>query len=289
MKKTVLFVLLISAIISCGRFGKKDNQPESAERIVCLSKQYNEIIFALGAQENLVGVDISSTYPPEIKSITTVGYHRALSAEAILSLKPTLVIHDNNIGPEHVIQQLTDLKIPMKVFENKGKDIESTKALIREMGAYFHKEHAADSLCNKLDADMKTALADTVKYHDKPKVMVIHFGRRDNVYLIVSGKSTAGQMMQWAGGYIPVLDERGMKRLSAEAVAAANPDVLILTDFGYDRLGSIEGIKELPGVAATNAAKNNRIYRFEEHDLIYIGPRTGENVLKLQKMIHETK
>ena len=80
--------LLILSLIACGRFTNKDQKQENNERIVCVSKQYNEIIFALGAQKDLVAVDLSSTYPSEIKKLPTVGYHRALSAEGILSTKP---------------------------------------------------------------------------------------------------------------------------------------------------------------------------------------------------------
>jgi len=64
--------------------------------------------------------------------------------------------------------------------------------------------------------------------------------------------------------------------------------VIIATDFGFDKMGGAEKFKEEPGVALTNAAKNNRIYRFEEHDLVYFGPRTAENILKLMKLIHST-
>jgi iron complex transport system substrate-binding protein len=79
-----------------------------------------------------------------------------------------------------------------------------------------------------------------------------------------------------------------MKDLSPEIVAASDPDVILLTDFGYDRLGgSTEKIKELPGVTSTKAFKNNRIFRIEEHDLVYLGPRTGKNVLLIQKLIHQ--
>ena len=84
-----------------------------------------------------------------------------------------------------------------------------------------------------------------------------------------------------------VNDVKGMRQLSAEVVAASDPDIILLTDFGYDRLGSQQKIMELPGVAGTKAAKNHRVYRVEEHDMVYIGPRTGENVLQLQKLIHQ--
>ena len=96
-------------------------------------------------------------------------------------------------------------------------------------------------------------------------------------------------MIEWAGGQMAVEADKGMKQLSAEVVAASDPDVILLTDFGYDRLGSLEKIKELPGISGTKAAKANRIDGVEEHDLVYLGPRTGENVLLLQKLIHQNE
>jgi iron complex transport system substrate-binding protein len=51
--------------------------------------------------------------------------------------------------------------------------------------------------------------------------------------------------------------------------------------------GSLEKFKELPGIELSPAAKNNHIYRIEEHDLIYLGPMTGENVLKIMELVHK--
>jgi len=256
------------------------------ERIVCLAKEYNEVIFELGAQKDIVGVDLSSNFPVELKKVTTVGYHRALSAEAILACKPTLIIHDNNIGPEQVIKQLRDLKIPMKTFSDSVYTIAQAKGMIREIGTYFHKDAKADSLCNKLDTDIATAAEQGKQYTDTPKVVIIHFGQANNVYLTMTNKNIAANIIKWSGGIVPVEGQRAMVPLSAEAIVQANPDVVLLTDVGYDRLGTIEKIKELPGIAGTNAAKNNRIYRVEEHDMVYLGARTGENILKFQKLIH---
>lgn len=265
---------------------RNEEQGEHQQRIVCLSKQYSEILFALGANQDLVAVDLSSTYPPEIKALPTVGYHRALSAEGIVSVKPTLVLHDNNVGPEAVIRQLEQLKIPIKVFETKAVDIPSAKKLVTEMGRYFHRETQAESLNQKLDLDMEKALRRANTYSTKPKVVLIHFGRAMNIYLTITRASTAGSMIEWAGGEISIPGERGMVQLSPEMIALADPDIILLTDFGYDRLGSPERVATLPGVGSTRASKSKRIYRVEEHDLVYIGPRTGENVLKLQELIH---
>ncbi len=296
MLRRTLFVLLLPTLLisalSCSRFGNSTNPTATAQRLVVISPIYNEIIWALGAQDEVVGVDLSTTYPPEVKKVQTVGYHRALSAEGILSLRPTAVIHDNNIGPPQVVQQLQQLNIPMKTFTAKNDSFDGVKALIREMGAYFHKESRAEELCNTLDTQRAAALEQVKQYADHPKVAVIHFGRASNVYMVV-GKGGGGdgggvsQMIELAGGEMAV-QNKGMQRMeSPEIIAQANPDVILLTDFGYDRLGSLDQINALPGVATSNAARNKRIYRIEENVLNYFGPRSGENIQKVAAVIHQ--
>jgi iron complex transport system substrate-binding protein len=250
------------------------------------------MIYALGAQANLVGVDYSSTYPAEIKKLPTVGYHRALSAEGILSLKPTLIIDDNNIGPENVVRQLQALHIPMKTFHATNDSVEGTKALLREMGAFFHKEQRAEELCAQMDREMAAAAVAVKKYKNTPRVAVIHYGRASNTYLIVGNggggdASTAGNMVELAGGQMAI-QERGMQRMaSPEIIAKSNPQVILMTEYGFDRLGSAEQAKTLPGVAETDAARNNRIYRVPEHDLMYYGPDTGNAIMRLAQIIHQ--
>lgn len=297
----IYYLFIVLLFFSCGRFGNKEKEQtenqttdstnvdstKNQERIVSISKQYNEIIYALGSEKNIVAVDLSSTYPPAIKNLQTVGYHRALSIEAILSMKPTLILEDDNIGPEHVVTQLKDLQIPMKRFGKYEHTIAGTDSLIREMGLYFNVSPKAEELCKKLDDDMEKAKQEIANYKTVPKVLVIHFGRASNVYLVMTKKSTAAKMIEWAGGKMAVEDEKGMKQFSPEVVAQADPDIILLTDFGYDRLGTTQKISELAGISTTKAFKNNKIYRVEEHDMVYLGPRTGENILILQKLIHQ--
>src|ERR1051325_8145791 len=294
MKRLIVLVIFCVTLLgaSCSRFHNAPTASTEA-RYVVISPIYNEIIWALGAQNTVVGIDLSTTYPPEVKNVQTVGYHRALSAEGILSLHPTAVIHDNNIGPPQVVQQLQQLNIPLKTFAAKNDSFDGTKALIREMGAYFHKEARAEELCNTMDTQRAASLEKVKQYTDHPRVAVIHFGRASNVYLVV-GKGGGGdgggvsQMIELAGGQMAV-ENRGKQRMeSPEIIAQANPDVILLTDYGYDRLGgSLDQIKALPGVATSNAAKNNRIYRIEENVLNYFGPRSGENIAKVAATIHQ--
>jgi iron complex transport system substrate-binding protein len=295
MKRLVLFAFLLPLAAGCGRFGNETKAAPQAERIIVIGQQYNEIIWDLGAEKDIVGVDFSSTYPPAVKKVQTVGYHRALSAEGILSLKPTLIIHDGSVGPPQVMQQIASLKIPTRTFAAKNDSIDGTKALIREIGAYFHQDAKAEELCGKLDRDLAKSLEEVKRYTDRPRVAVIHFGRASNIYLVVGsgGKGDgggAGQMIQWAGGTMAI-EKKGMERMaSPEVIAKANPDVILMTEFGYDRLGgSLDQIKALPGIATSNAAKNNRIYRVVEHELMYFNPDSGENVAKVAALIHPAK
>jgi iron complex transport system substrate-binding protein len=291
--KTVCGLLLFAAIAAagCSRFSNTASS-SSDVRAVVISQAYSEIIWALGAQDAVVGVDYSSTWPPDVKKVQTVGYHRALSTEGILSLKPTVIVTDGNIGPPQVVEQLKQLNVPIKTFTAKNDSIEGAKALMREMGAYFHKEQRAEELCAKLDADMAKALDEAKQYSDHPRVAIIHYGRAGGNYMLVGASGSgdagaAGQMVRWAGG-VPAIEKAGMTRMvSPEIVAQANPDVVLVTEFGYDRLGSNEKVLELPGVATSNAAKKGRIYRIEEHDLMYFGPSTGEGLMHLVTLIHK--
>ncbi len=289
MKKYILFLIAAISVLACGRFGNKPHKQKNKERIICISKQYSEIIYALGSQKDIVAVDLSSTYPNEIKKLPTIGYHRALSIESILAFKPTLILHDDNIGPDHVVNQLEKLKIPMKTFGKQEETIDGTCTLIRAMGSYFGKQKLAASLCEKLKKDMSKVLNETKKYAKKPKVLIIHYGRASNVYLVMTKKSTAAKMIEWSGGELAVNGENGMKQISPEVIAKADPDIILLTDFGYSLLNNGKGISKLPGISSTKAFKKNHIFRIEEHDLVYLGPRTGENVLLIQKLIHQNE
>jgi iron complex transport system substrate-binding protein len=95
-------------------------------------------------------------------------------------------------------------------------------------------------------------------------------------------------MIEWAGGEMAISSGRMQRMESPEIIAQANPDVILVTDYGFDRLnGSLEEVKALPGVATSNAAARNRIYRIEENQLMYFGPRSGENVEKVAAIIHQ--
>lgn len=276
-------------LFSCDRFGNKETESTKDQRIVCLSKQLTEYMFALGEGDDIVAVDLSSTFPDSAKLIKTVGYHRALSAESIIAMRPDLVIHSNDVGPENVLPQVIQAGVNVQAFGG-ANTIDSAKYLMTELGKFFKKEQRADSLISIMEAGLERAKDSLSKViiTDSLRVMIIHFGLRNNNYFVMSGRNGVGDKMLRLAGCTPATyDGKGAREMSPEAVALANPDVIIATDYGYDKMGSMDKfISSVPGVALTNAGKNSRIIRFEEHDLIYFGPRTGENIIKLIQLLY---
>ncbi|MGB4842987.1 MAG: ABC transporter substrate-binding protein [Ferruginibacter sp.] len=292
MKKYTFIVLpFLLLLISCGRFGNKETDGTKDMRIVCLSKHLTEMVFALGKGHNIVAVDLSSTYPDSAKLLKTVGYHRALSAESIIAMTPDLVIHSNDIGPENVLLQITKAGLNIKAF-GSANSIDSAEILLKELGKFFGVEKTADSIIAGMQQGIVKAAdsLQTLNIKDSLRVMIIHFGLRNNNYFVMSGRNGVGDKMIRLAGCTPATyDGKGAREMSAEAVALANPDIIIATDFGYDRMGSMDKfISSVPGVSLTNAGKNKRIVRFEEHDLIYFGPRTGDNIIQLINLLHPT-
>src|SRR5258705_9607344 len=143
MKKISWIIPAALILSACGRFQNKETGDTKHQRIVCLSKQLTEMVFALGRGHDLVAVDLSSTYPDSAKLLKKVGYHRALSPESIIAMDPDLVIHSNDIGPENVLPQITKAGLNIKVF-GSANTIDSSKMLLRQLGQFFGEEKKAD-------------------------------------------------------------------------------------------------------------------------------------------------
>ena len=278
-------LVLAIALAACTRTDA--SRTEQQNRIVVVSKQINEFMYELGAQGNIVARDLTSIYPREITKLPSVGYHRALSAEGIISTKPTLFLTDGNLGPEAVLTQLKKVGIPIEVMD-PGSTPDSAQMLMTALGKKFHREHAADSIVAKWKQDMQDVLQDTAKWVGKPRprVLIIHFGQISNNYLALKRGGAADQILRWAGGENAIDSAGGMARLTPELIAKAAPDIIIATDVGFDRYGSAAKFATMPGVALTPAGKNGRIYKIYEQQIMYYGPRTPAAVREIGGMLH---
>jgi len=287
MDTSLRWVVLATLAAGSAAARAAPSAPQAPERVVCVSKQLNEFLFAIGAQDVLVGRDLTSVYPPEIRRFTSVGYHRALSAEGIISLRPTLFLNDGNYGPAAVTEQLREVGIPMLTLD-PGNTVDSAQAILAVLGRRFHREAAAESVLAAWRRGMSEALQDTLRWASlpRPRVLIMHFGQIFNDYLALKRGSVGDQMLRWAGAENAIDSVGGMMRLTPELIARAAPDIIVATDVGFDRLGSAEKFAAMPGVGLTPAGRNGRIYRIEETDVMYYGPRTPEAIRRLASFFH---
>jgi iron complex transport system substrate-binding protein len=250
--------------------------------VVCVSKQINEFLYDIHAESVLVARDLTSIYPSRITRLPSVGYHRALSAEGIISMRPTVLLTDGNLGPEAVVAQVRKVGIPVLVLQ-PGSTVDSAQLLMARLGKEFHHEAQADSVLAAWRTEMAAALADSAgrQAEHRPRVLVMHFGQIANDYLAVKRGTPADRLVGWAGGVNAIDSTGGMLRLTPELIAKAAPDVIIATDVGFDRLGSAAKFASLPGVSLTPAARTGRIYRVDETEIMYFGPRTPAVLRKM--------
>ena len=116
----IKFVIFFSFLL-LNKFSFADcSKAKDTSRIVVAGGSITEILFFLNESKNIVAVDTTSNYPEDAKNYPSIGYVRALSAEGVLSLNPTLIIGENDMGPENVLEQLKKTKIELRVLDEKN-------------------------------------------------------------------------------------------------------------------------------------------------------------------------
>lgn len=249
-------------------------------KIVSVNGTTTEILCALGLELALVGVDVTSTYPASVEKLPKVGHNRNISAEGIVALSPDLIVGTANDLTAQTIEQLNTANVKTKLFKQEYS-VEGTKSLIRQVATEFKKEAKGEEIIRQLDAD----IAGLNKPKTKKKVLFIY--ARGAGTMMVAGKGTPVQkMIELAGGENAVNDFNDYKPLTAEALVAADPDVLLLFDSGLKSLNGIDGILKLQGVTDTKAGKNKKIVEMDGQLLTGFGPRLGKALKELSSKIH---
>jgi len=108
------------------------------KRITSAGGSITEIIYFLNFQKNLVAVDVTSNYPPEARDLPSIGYVRQLSAEGVLSLDPTIIIGEDDMGPPSVMEQIKRTNVEIKIIpENHTVEgiLEKVKCVSKIIGA----------------------------------------------------------------------------------------------------------------------------------------------------------
>lgn len=257
---------------------------QAADRIVSAAGAITETIYALGAQDALVAVDVSSVYPEEANALPKIGYARQLSAEGILSMNPTVVFAAEDAGPPEVIKQLAGASVKVVTLSNEHTP-DAAKERILKIGEVLNLQDKAQKLAADLQADLEVAKTKVAEVKSHPKVLFIY--ARGGGIMNVSGTGTsADAIIALAGGKNAVQGYESYKPLTAEGAVEAAPDVILVTTRGLASSGGIEGLLKQPGLELTPAGKAGRVVAMDDLYLLGFGPRLGEAVRDLCGQLH---
>ncbi|MGB8509416.1 MAG: ABC transporter substrate-binding protein, partial [Pyrinomonadaceae bacterium] len=257
-----------------------------ASRIVSVGTANTETIYALGAGASVVGVDNSSAeYIPETRALPKVGARTTLSAEGVLSLKPTLLIVTTDVGPPQVIDQLRSGGVTVLSLPADYK-VESVKSKIRTIARALRLEAKGEELAGAIDADMSEVAKMLERAGSKPKVMFVGRGPNMPNATMSGAGTTIDEMIRLAGGTNPFTDFQGFREMTDEAVVNAAPDAILITERSFERSGGTDGVIKFPGVALTPAGKNRRIVPVSDMYFQGFGPGVGRAVRSLAVKLH---
>ena len=256
-------------------------------RIVSLSGDFSEIVWALGLGPNLVGVDLSSTYPrEELRSIAKVGVEFRVLPEAVLVLEPTVVIGDLDASPPEAIQQVRGAGVPVVVFP-RFEGLTAPAEKIRAVAAVLGIPEAGEELAASVEAEIAAALALAATTTSRPRVAVVYVATEDTI-LLLAGNTVFDGVIAALGGIDvgPAAGVDGFVPLTAEALVAAAPDVIITAQRGFDGLDGLDGFLTLPGIAQTPAGRDRNVLVYDDLLLLGMGPRTGQLAELLVRDLH---
>ncbi len=261
-----------------------------ARRIVSVGGALTEIVYALGAQGELVGVDTTSLYPVVAQQLPQVGYARTLSAEGVLSLAPTQLIATEEAGPQAVLRQVRDAGVPVAVL-NANNQFEGLLERVKQVGRITGRADSAARLAQALQQQWDGALGKVRQRSPSPvqsAVRVLFILAHAPNQVMVGGRQTGADAMLAYAGAVNVMGGQGglggfagYKPLTPEAVIAARPDIVLVTDQGLKASGGVDGILKLPGLAQTPAGRKHRIVSLEAMLLLGFGPRMPQALAEL--------
>lgn len=242
-------------------------EPAEAPRILTIGGPVTEIVFALGAGDHVVGVDKSSLFPAEATTRASVGYFRSFAAEGALALSPTLVLAMEGAGPPAALDALRAAGVRVELVP-EAHDIAGARARVTHVAALLDRTQQGGRLLSEMPKEPPPRLPEV------PSVVFVY--ARGGGTLNVSGKQTAAHaMIELAGARNAIEGFEGFRPLTTEALVAAAPDVILMTEHGLASIGGAQGARALPGVALTPAGRSGRIVSVPDLLLLGFGPRLG--------------
>ncbi|WP_110947291.1 heme/hemin ABC transporter substrate-binding protein [Pseudomonas bohemica] len=263
-----------------------DTQPPA--RWVSAGGALTEWVVALGGESKLVGIDTTSQHPESIKSLPSIGYQRQLSSEGILSLRPTILVGTEEMGPPPVLEQLRAAGVKVEVF-CAAAEMTALQGNLQKLGVLLGNETQARELTEQYERRLDGQhnwVAQAQQRRSAPGVLLLvsHAGAAP----MVAGVGTVGDWLIKQAGGRNLATHTGYKVFSAEAMAGLSPEVLVFTDRAQNGASSRDALfRENPLLAATRAARDNRLVEVDPTLLVGgLGPRLPDAIKTLAKAFY---
>jgi iron complex transport system substrate-binding protein len=246
--------------------------PAKPKRIVSLAPTTTEMLYAIGAGDQVVAVDELSNFPAEAPDSKLSGFKP--NAEAVISYSPDLVIATNDT--DDLVAALTKVKIPV-LLEPAAATLDDTYDQLTDLGtATGHEAEAA-----KVNADIEAKVDDIVAKTPKPSTQLRYYHELDTTYFSVTSKTFLGQIYSKFGlqNIADAADPKatGYPQLSQEYIVKANPDLVFLGDTKCCQQTAATVAKR-PAWANLNAVKGGGVVELDDDIASRWGPRVVDLV-----------
>lgn len=254
----------------------------TASRVVVLANGVAEIMQSLNAQSIIVGRDISST-EKSLEDIPIVTSGHQILPEKVISLKPDLVLIDASSGPQSAIAQIEKsgvrvVKIP------ESWTLADIEVKVAAVGAAIGASQQAQILIEKLNQSLAQS-----QIEKQLRIAFLYLRGTSSVYLIGGSGSGADSIFASLGAVDVGAQQlkNPFNTLTAESLAALNPDVIVVMSKGLESVGGVDGLLKLPGVGQTKAGKDSAIIDVDDSLLLSFGPRTPSLIEQLRIALNE--
>jgi len=272
---------LLMCFFSMG--GNAHNTSETqVQRIAVAGGSITEIIYRLGEQHRIVGVDSTSVFPEEAKNKPLIGYVRRVATEGILSLEPDLFLGEADTGPLKVIQQLQRMGLNMYLFEQQD-NLAGIEDKITKIAQLLKVEKKGQALVEEIQPDRLALQHILTQATYQPRVLFILTARSGQT--IAAGQGTsANEIIQAAGGINVTGSLKNWQPISAEVALQLNPEVILT--MGARGTANAEKVKNMPHFKHSIAVKNNQVFSLDGGYLLGMGPRTPQAVVEVAMIFH---
>lgn len=243
---------------------------EEPLRVVTADGAITEIVYELGADSLLVGVDTTSGYPAHTESLPKIGYLRALPFEGVLALKPDLLITSDQAAPEENLERLARAGVQVEKLP-AARTPEQALKRIESVGALLGKQDRAAAIAEMLGARIEKLQQAALARESRPKVLFILAAGNHSVMLAGEGTS-ASALLNSVGADNAVSGILGYKPANREAILASQPDAVVIAESSPGQFD----VKSWPEVKRLEAWQNGHRLVADSMLLLGFGPRLGE-------------